>query len=243
LRRDQDAYGHALHDAFRGMHSHEILERSDGYIAVIGHTTTYFNEYRDWAPHERKAIRRARGRVLDIGCGAGRFMLYLQHKGLSVTGIDNSPGAIQVCRLRGLKSVRVMSVTQIGARLGRFDTILFFGGTFGLLSNARRGRWLLRRIHGITGNRGRIIAQSCDPHQMASFEQRRQHRVNLEQGKYPGEVRFRIRYKEYATPWQDWLVVSKKEMRQLLKGTGWGITEFINGQGSSYIAIIDKDCV
>lgn len=241
LRSDQDAYGHALLDAWRGLHSHEILERRDGHIAVIGHTTTYFSEYRDWAPHERKAIRRARGRVLDVGCGAGRVLLYLRQRGLSATGIDNSPGAIRVCQLRGLEDVRVLSITQISALHGCFDTVVFFGGTFGMLSNLRRGRWLLRRLHGLTSVSGRIIAQSCDPHYMASSERRRQLRANLNLQRYPGEVCFRIRYKDYATPWQNWLVVSKKEMRHLLIGTGWRATEFIDGQGSSYIAVVEKE--
>ena len=36
----------------------------------------------NWHLTEKKAIKYARGRVLDIGCGAGRHALYLQDKGL-----------------------------------------------------------------------------------------------------------------------------------------------------------------
>jgi SAM-dependent methyltransferase len=225
------------------MHSHEILERDDGHIAVIGHTTTYFENYGAWPPHERKAIGYARGRVLDIGCGAGRFMLYLERKGFEVTGIDNSPLSISVCRKRGLKDARVLSVTQVSSRLGTFDTILLFGGTFGLLSNVRRARWLLRRFHNLTSRTGRIIAQSCDPHQMASPERRRFHRANVRRGRLPGQLRMRIRYKTYATPWWEWLVVSKGEMAKLLAGTGWKVRRFIDSKTSSYIVVIDKESV
>ncbi|MCK4414566.1 MAG: class I SAM-dependent methyltransferase [Candidatus Eisenbacteria sp.] len=47
-------------------------------------------------------MSRVRGRILDVGCGAGRSMLYLQQKGRAVTGIDISPLAIEVCRRRHL---------------------------------------------------------------------------------------------------------------------------------------------
>jgi hypothetical protein len=243
LRDDQDAYGHALRDALQGKHSYEILERDDGHIGVIGHTGLYFNDHDVWPPHERKAIRYARGRVLDIGCGAGRFTLHLQRKGFEATGIDNSPLSISVCRERGLKNVKVLSVTQISSRLGTFDTILLFGGTFGLLANVRRARWLLRKLHKMTSRTGRIIAQSCDPHQMASPQQRSRHRANVRRGKLPGQLRMRIRYKTYATPWQEWVVVSKTEMAKLLTGTGWKVRRFIDSRTSSYIAIIEKESV
>ena len=36
-----------------------------------------------------------------------------------------------------------------------------------------------------------------------------------------GQVRIRIRYKDYATPWFDYLLVSKKELAEILDGTGW----------------------
>lgn len=58
----------------------------------------------------------------------------------------------------------------------------------------------------------------------------------------PGQFRFRIRYKKYVTPWIDWLVVSKKEMTGVLKGTGWQIKKFIDADKSPvYIAIIEKE--
>jgi 2-polyprenyl-3-methyl-5-hydroxy-6-metoxy-1,4-benzoquinol methylase len=54
-----------------------------------------------------------KGRVLDIGCGAGRHSLYLQNQGFQVLGIDNSPLAVKVAKLRGLKRVKVMSIEDI----------------------------------------------------------------------------------------------------------------------------------
>ena len=58
-------------------------------------------------------MRMVRGRVLDIGCGAGRFALYLQGKGLDVTGIDLAPAPPS---WRGVRKAMLRS----GAEVGKF---------------------------------------------------------------------------------------------------------------------------
>ena len=88
LTRTQDAYGHAMYDHLRGKGGYEIVERDDGLIAHSRGPAEYFAAYKDWEAMDRKAIRFARGRVLDIGCGAGRVALYLQEKGHDVLGTD-----------------------------------------------------------------------------------------------------------------------------------------------------------
>ncbi|OLE86276.1 MAG: hypothetical protein AUF79_15645 [Crenarchaeota archaeon 13_1_20CM_2_51_8] len=56
----------------------------------------------------------------------------------------------------------------------------------------------------------------------------------------PGELTIRVRYKKYTTPWFDYLIVSKKEMKRILEGTGWRVKRFVDSQGSVYIGIIEK---
>ena len=53
---------------------------------------------------EQKALELAKGKVLDVGAGAGSHSLYLQNeKNLDVTALDISPKSIEVCKLRGVK--------------------------------------------------------------------------------------------------------------------------------------------
>ncbi len=56
-----------------------------------------------------------------------------------------------------------------------------------------------------------------------------------------GQVRMRVRYQKYATPWFDYLFVSRKEMEKILYGTGWAVKRFIPPSGPLYIAVIVKD--
>ena len=112
----QDAIGHEIYDQFKGQDSVEIVERDDGCINVSGGPRMYFAPYKEWPSHHKRAMRYVKGKVLDIGCGAGRHSLHLQEKGLDVLGIDTSPLAIKVCKLRGLRQARVISISQVSSK-------------------------------------------------------------------------------------------------------------------------------
>jgi SAM-dependent methyltransferase len=237
---DQDAYGHAIYDYLDGKNKFEIVERDDGYIDVSDGPTLYAAAFKQWPTRYKKVMRHVRGHVLDIGCGAGRHALYLQEKGFAVLGIDSSPLAVEACRRRGLANARVLSVTQISSALGQFDTLLMLGNNFGLFGSAVGTRRLLRKFHRITSARARIIAESLDPYQTDDSLHLAYQERNRNKGRMPGQVRIRTRYRNYATPWFDYLFVSQEEMAALLVGTGWTIKRVVGSDTASYIAIIEK---
>ena len=240
LRSDQDAYGHAIADYLRGQPATEIVEREDGLITNSIGAFAYFAPYERWSDYERKAIRFAHGRVLDVGCGAGRVLLHLQERGLECVGIDNSPLAVKVCKERGCRHVRGASVTEVNRRWGVFDTIVMFGNNFGLFGSYKRARWLLRRFNTITSPKALIIAASTDPYDTNEPEHTWYHRHNRRRGRMGGQLRLRVRHMKYRTPWFDYLLVSVTEMRALLAGTGWRIARIIESPGPSYAAVIEK---
>ncbi len=240
LSRQQDAMGQAMWDFHRGLPAHEVAERDDGFVSLTGGPASYFAPYPDWPAHQKRAMRFARGRVLDVGCGAGRHALYLQGKGHRVTGVDLSPLAVRVCKARGLKHAEVKPVTALGAGFGTFDTVLMLGNNFGLFGDERRARWLLRRFVRMTSRRGRILAESLDPHQSDDPQHLAYHRRNRARGRLAGQVRLRVRYKTFKTPYFDYLLVSRREMRAILERTGWAVERFLDGVGPTYVAVLGK---
>lgn len=197
LKDCQDAYGHEIYDYFKGIRNFEIVERDDSYFEVTAGARAYLSEYKDWPSHEKEAIKYAKGRVLDIGCGAGRHSLYLQQKGFDVTGVDASPLAIEVCRMRGLKNAEVMPITQISSELGIFNIILMLGNNFALFRTPEEARSLLKKFYGMTSEDGRIIAESIDPYKTELPEHLDYHELNKKRGRMPGQLKIRIRYKKY----------------------------------------------
>ena len=239
----EDAYGAAMLDYWRGEDGYEVVERDDGWIGYSSGPPAYLSEYKDWPPNQRRAVGFARGRVLDIGCGAGRHSLYLQGRGHDVVGIDISPAAIEVCRERGLKNAQVMSVTRIGRELGSFDTILMLGNNFGLFGGYRRARWLLRRFKSMTSNGARIIAESLDPYATDNPDHFAYHELNRNRGRMAGQLRLRVRYRGFKTPWFDYLIVSKAEMEGILEGTGWAVSRYFDHGDALYAAVIERSPV
>ncbi len=242
MEENEDAYGRQMYDYLKGRRgAPEIVERDDGFISVSAGAKFYFAEYKDWDGRERKAMRHVRGRVLDVGCGAGRVSLYLKNKGFYALGVDVSPLAIHVSKTRGLKNARVMPITKISSKLGKFGTIIMFGNNFGLFGNPHRAKWLLKRFHRLTTDNARIIVESLDPYKTNDPDHLEYHRFNKRRGRMPGQVRIRVRYRKYVTPWFDYLLVSKQEMRNILNGTGWGIERTLTSSKSpAYVAIIEK---
>ena len=242
MKPEQDAFGREIYDYFQTGEAVEIIEREDGFVDLSGGPTVYFSQYADWSAHVQKAMTYVQGRVLDVGCGAGRFALYLQEQGHDVVGIDNSPLAVDVCQKRGVKDARVLSVTQASKRrLGQFDSIIMMGNNFGLFGNPHRARWLLRRFYGMTGRNGRIIAESNDPNATDKPYHLAYQKHNRQRGRLPGQLRLRVRYLNWIGEWFEYLIVSQAEMQAILAGTGWKVSRFIESESSMYVAIIEKE--
>ncbi len=241
MKLERDAYGQEVWAYYLKKDSYEIVERDDGFIGLSGGASAYFAEFKDWPETQKQAIKVARSKILDIGAGAGRVSLYLQKQGFDVTAIDNSPLAIKVCEKRGVKQAKVLSIEKIDTfKPNTFDTIIMFGNNFGLLGSFKKAKILLQKFHKITKPGAIILAESNDIYKTDDPAHLSYHKLNRKRGRMPGQLHIRIRFRNYVGNWFDYLLVSKNEMKEILKDTGWKVRTFIDSDKSSYIAIIEK---
>lgn len=65
--------------------------------------------------------------VLDVGCGTGETLLYLQSIGLAenVCGVDRSELAVKYARQRGLKNIKKGEAEKLPYKDSSFDLVLF----------------------------------------------------------------------------------------------------------------------
>jgi 2-polyprenyl-3-methyl-5-hydroxy-6-metoxy-1,4-benzoquinol methylase len=106
-----DAFGQALLARQEGRGGDIVAERDDGLVELD--TFDYFapphGPLWDWV------VARVGHRILDIGAGTGREALALQAMGRQVLALDVSPGAVEVCRRRGVASTFLGTMHDLAA--------------------------------------------------------------------------------------------------------------------------------
>src|SRR5262245_25771126 len=97
----------ALVDHAGGATRRRLLVHSDGGALQRMPVALFFRAGRRLRPIDRATLALCRGRVLDVGAGAGALALELQAAGLEVTALELLPGAAGVMRARGVRDVRL----------------------------------------------------------------------------------------------------------------------------------------
>lgn len=237
---DPDPFADALDAYLENGRAKLRLVRDDGHTSQED-VAWYFATYRDFWAIEKPALRFARGRVLDVGCGPGRVSLYLQRKGHRVTGIDASPRVAALASARGVRDVHVASVCErLPFRRGEYETVILFGNNLGVCGSRGEVVNMLRELHRVTNKRGRILATTRAPGTI-----KRKHREyweqRLAQGKEFGVTRLRL---EFGTSAQeiDWYWIAPSDLFQVAWETGWRVAELF-GEGSAdngYAVVMEK---
>ncbi|ACU37803.1 class I SAM-dependent methyltransferase [Actinosynnema mirum] len=202
----------------------EIVERDDGFIRG-GPAAWYLAGPEEWWPSERKALERIEGRVLDIGAGAGRVALALQERGVDVTALDPSGGAVEVALELGVRSVVQETVEGHLPSGERYDSFVLFGNNLGLLGPREHAHRFLADLAALARPGARVFAQGTDPHHSNDPLNLAYHERNRERGRLPGLYRQRVRFRDLATGYLDYLLCSAAELEELVAGTGWALVD------------------
>lgn len=237
--RTADAWGRLLLDCHTaGLPKgrfHEICERDDGYISAFD-AVGFFEGSDTWSALDRWAYGRIRGRVLDVGVGAGRFAVPFQQNGGEVVGLDVSCEALDVCARRGVTTTILGTVDDVPGD-ERFDTFLLLGKNLGLLENRTRGPELLRALAGLARPGARIVGTGVDPYRLDGALHGEYLAANRRQGRMSGQMRLRLRHRTLVTDWFDYLFMSVPELEEMTEGTGWSVRD-VEWHGSDYGAVL-----
>ena len=237
----EDTFGMAFMAHFRGEPSIHHTERDDGHINEMD-ATMYFQPYEEWPEYEREAMFEARGRVLDVGLGAGRHCLWLQERGHEVMGIDLSPLAVEVSRLRGVKDARVMDVTAMSFPDAYFDTVLMMGANLGIVGENSEIRRVLSSLNRVSKPDAIIIGSTRDPLKTENPAHLAYHEMNRRRGKPPGLVTLRINFRGQSSDWFDFLMMGEGLLAEVLEPTNWEVSRvYRSGDGGYFAIMIKKD--
>ncbi len=223
----------ALLDHHRtGRPRHVRARRADGVSFTI-ETTEYFTLEGQLAELDALALDRCRGRVLDVGAGAGRHALALQARGHEVVAIDVSPICTSLCAERGVRDARVFDIMglQTGNSLGRFDSIFFGMQTIGVAGGLKPLEELLRRLKNCLVPGGELIVDSSELRE--PWEGDRGDRSPTR-----GEIVLSTRYRGLRGQPFPWLYLAEEDLARSVRNAGYEMEVLARVEGGEYLACL-----
>ena len=190
-----------------------------------------FRKQEEMSPLERKALSMARGRILDVGAGAGCHSVLLE----DVTAIDISPLSCEVIQERGVKSVQ--NINLFDERLtGPFDTILMLMNGTGIIGKLKNMPDFLTRIRKLLAKGGQLLVDSSD---LKYLYENEDGTYDIDPfGNYYGEIDYQMVYKNVKGEPFDWLYVDFETLRMISENNGFICYKVLEGDHYDYLAKI-----
>ncbi|MEO5775358.1 MAG: class I SAM-dependent methyltransferase [Flavobacterium sp.] len=228
----KDLFGKAILD-FQTNNSPEDLVTETNISEADEMNVEYlFRSFNEMPKLEKKALQLAKGKVLDVGCGAGSHALYLQQKGFDVTAIDISANAIKACELRDLKNARVQNILDLENET--FDTILLLmngTGIFGTLSETSK---YLQKLKSLLNPDGQILIDSSDIIYM--FDEDEDGSYLIQADGYYGELTFTVSYKNQTEDTFPWLYMDYNTLQNAAHAKDLQCELIMEGKHFDYLA-------
>ena len=174
--------------------------------------TTLFRSYEDMPEIERKA----KGRILDVGAGAGCHSLVLQERGMDVTAIDISPLSVETMKEREVKKVIEQDFFTLE---GQYDTILMLMNGIGIVGTLERMPEFFRQLDKILAPEGQLLCDSSDISYVFEDEEGLIDIPN--EMDYYGEHSFRMQYKDTIGEPFDWLYIDEDTLKEKARRYGY----------------------
>ena len=229
----KDLFGKAILDFQTNNAPEDIITETNISEADEMEVAYLFRSYNEMPKLEKKALQICKGKVLDVGCGAGSHSLYLQNtKNLDVTSIDISENAIKACQLRGLKKAKVQNILDVDN--DKFDTILLLMNGTGIFGTLAETSKYLQKLKSLLAPNGQILMDSSDIIYM--FDDAEDGSKWVPADGYYGELTFTISYKNETEDSFPWLYLDYNTLQNAAFANGLQCELIAEGNHFDYLA-------
>ncbi len=234
----KDLFGRAILDYQTGNNPEDLITETSISDEDEMPVAYLFRGFKEMPAIEKKALQLAKGKVLDVGCGAGSHSLYLQNdKGLEVISIDISEKAIKTCELRGLKNSKKMNLLDFEST-EKFDTIILLMNGTGIFGKMNQISNYLQKLNSLLNDGGQILIDSSDLIYMYDQDEDGSYQVPADY--YYGELSFTIQYKGETEEPFDWLYVDYNTLQNATHANGLQCELVLEGEHFDYLARLIK---
>lgn len=229
----KDLFGKAILD-FQTNNSPEDLITETSISEPDEMSVAYlFRGYDEMPKLEQKALQLAKGKILDVGCGAGSHSLILQNdRKLNITSIDISSNAIQACKLRGLTNAKVQDIMTLEKE--KFDTILLLMNGTGIFGTLKKMPLFLQKLKNLLNPNGQILIDSSDIIYM--YDDDKDGGKWIPDNIYYGELNFSLSYKNETEDSFPWLYLDYNTLQNAAFSNGLQCELLLEGEHYDYLA-------
>lgn len=222
----KDILGNAIMDYYNYERNHTLWVHDHHGPKVEMPISTYFRREDQMPALELKALNLCKGKILDVGAGAGSHTLALEDREMDVTAMDISPKAVEVMEMRGVTKFIREDIFKF--KDARFDTLLLLMNGIGLVGNIEGLRRFLNHCKTLLNPGGQIIFDSSDVAYLYEDD-------IPAMDNYYGEIQCRYEYRKQKTDWFSWLYIDRNTLQLITEDEGWNMEFIMEDQSGQYL--------
>lgn len=211
-----DPIGLAIQDYIKSKKPADIVVTADLCDDDIIPVEVLFRTYDEMPTLEQKAISMCRGKILDVGAGAGPHSIYLSELGHEIQAVDTSPGAVSYLNSMNIPA-RCVDVKDLQNET--YDTLLLLMNGIGIAGTKEKLPDFLSHLKRLLNPGGQVLCDSSDVAFLYE-EEDGSYWMDLNAAYY-GNFKFQLHYKKASTEVFEWLYIDYESLHQIASSVGF----------------------
>jgi len=222
-----DIYGQFLKDYLKQGKTDIIWLNNNYAEAEEMLAEIFFRKEYELSDLELLALRLCKGKVLDIGAGAGAISLVLQRRKFDVTALEISQGAVEVMKNRGVDKIINENIFKFTGE--KYDTLLLMMNGIGFCEYLDGITNFLEHAKKLLNKNGQILFDSSDVSYL--YENQK-----YEDDGYYGEIDYQYEYLNKKGDWFSWIYIERTLMQEIAEKSGYHMEVLFDDGSDQYLA-------
>lgn len=222
-----DIYGQFLKDYLKNGKTDIVWLHNNYAEAEEMPAEIFFRKEYELSDLELLALRLCKGKILDIGAGAGAISLALQRRKFDVTALEISPGAVEVMKNRGVEKIINTDIFKFDGE--KFDTLLLMMNGIGFCQYLDEITNFLNHAKALLNKDGQILFDSSDVSYL--YENQK-----YEDDGYYGEIDYQYEYLNKKGDWFSWIYIERTLMQEIAEKCGYLMEVLFDDGSDQYLA-------
>lgn len=228
----KDIYGKGLLSYINGNRNAVFTVESNIAETEQWPVSTFFRGYNEMSQAEKIALLHTKGKILDVGAGAGSHTLWLQQQGKNVAAMDISEGAVKVMRQRGVRQTIHDDFFLYNKQT--FDMLLMLMNGIGIVGKLDKLPLFFDQAKKLLNPGGKILIDSSDI--IYLFEDDDDGVLIDLNGQYYGELEYQFVFDDEKGKVFNWLFIDFDTLSMYAGESGFSCEKIIEDEHYLYLA-------